>query len=273
MYYIRQYKWLIRYRKLYFLTKTKAYSPKPLDSTKNEITKPSESPSSNQEFISPLYTQKPGMFAKPGVLFKDDKTSRFRTYKLYFFSFVSFIVIVSMIKIIPPGHVGIVVRKDGKVDQFNNKGRLALFHIPFIEKPIAFRITPIRKKIIRTCETSDGKKVEVVIFLTLAAKVPFSSHIYSIYGVNFTNGFVEKELNFDIDQVIKKFKMDDLILSPDIIENLEHKKGNIYTINSSIDKANEELIERFNDAGTFNKILVSDVNISYRRPDLATDPY
>ncbi|XP_953198.1 prohibitin-like protein, putative [Theileria annulata] len=261
MYYIRQYKWFIRYRNVFFSTKNKLSGVKQLDSQKNDLTSSNELPS--QEFISPLYTQKTGMFAKPGVPFSEDKAGRFRTYKLYLFSFVSFIVIVSMIKIIPPGHVGIVVRKDGNVDQFNNKGRLALFHIPFIEKPIAFRITPIRKKIIRKCETSDGKSVEVVVFLTLTAKIPFSSHIYSIYGVNYSNGFVEKELNFDIDQVIKKFKMDDLILNPDVIENLEHKKGNIYSVNSSIEKANKEMIERFEDAGSFNKIIVSDVVSPY----------
>ncbi|UKJ89776.2 prohibitin-like protein [Theileria orientalis] len=217
---------------------------------------------SKQEYISPLYTQNTGMFTKPGVTFWKDKSARFTLFKLYIFSIVTFIASMSMIKVVPDGHVGLVTRKSGKIDQFNNKGRLAIFYIPFVDKAVSFRITPIRKKIIRKCLTSDSKEIEVVIFLTVTAKEAFASHIYSIFGPNFSNTFVEKELNFDIDQVIKKYKMEDLVLTPEKLENIEnlHKEdGGIYSINSTIERANNDLIERFNDAGSFNKIDISDV--------------
>ncbi|UKK02771.2 prohibitin-like protein [Theileria orientalis] len=217
---------------------------------------------SKHEYLSPLYTQKTGMFTKPGVTFWNDKTAKFTLFKFYIFSILTFIASMSMIKVVPDGHVGIVTRKNGKIDQFNNNGRLAIFYIPFVDKAVSFRVTPIRKKIIRKCLTSDSKQVEVVIFLTVSAREAFASHIYSIYGVNFSNAFVEKELNFDIDQVIKNYKMEELVLTPESLENFESLKkedGCIYSIDSSIERANNELIERFQDAGSFNKIDISDV--------------
>nr|PVC49791.1 prohibitin-like protein [Theileria orientalis] len=217
---------------------------------------------SNIEYISPLYTQKIGMFTKPGVTFWNDKSAKYTLFKFYILSIVTFIAAMGMIKVVPDGHVGLVTRKSGKIDQFNNKGRLAIFHIPFVDKAVSFRVTPIRKKIIRKCLTSDSKQVEVVIYLTVTAREAFASHIYSIFGVNYSNDFVDKELNYDIDQVIKNYKMEELVITPERLENIEslHKEaGGIYSIDSSIERANNDLIERFQDAGSFNKIDVSDV--------------
>lgn len=109
------------------------------------------------------------MFLEPGILFKDHKRRRFLTFRLYLFSVVSLTVIFMMIKIVPPGYVGLIVRRDGRIDQFNNKGRLAMLYIPFLEVPVAFRTTPIRKKIVERFVTKDGQEVEVcgIVFLCM----------------------------------------------------------------------------------------------------------
>lgn len=208
-----------------------------------------------------LSDKRTGLFLQPGVLFQDHPNKNYLIAKIYFFSLVFLITSLSMIKVVPPGYVGIIVRRNGEIDQFNNEGRMALFRIPFMDKPVAFRITPTRKKIIRKCATFDSKTVEVIIFLTLTAKLAFASHIYSVYGTNYTKGFVEKELYFDIDQVVKKYKLDDLVISSDVVEEMYSTDGDLYaTVRyNSMESANEEIIERFQDAGAFNKIAVSDV--------------
>ncbi|AFZ81357.1 prohibitin-like protein, putative [Theileria equi strain WA] len=226
--------------------------------------------SENEDLLGPLHTQKPGLFIQPGILFQDYPNKNYLIAKIYLFSLIFLITSFSAIKIVPPGYVGIIVRRNGEMDQFNNEGRMALFRIPFMDKPVAFRITPIRKKIVRKCLTSDSKTVEVVIFLTFTAKLAFATHIYSIYGTNYTKGFVEKELCFDIDQVVKKYNLDDLVAGVDIVEEMYSTNSDIHATvtHSSMESANEEIIERFQDAGAFNKIIVSDVNISYRNPDI-----
>lgn len=208
--------------------------------------------------LSPLYTQRVGMFLEPGVLFKDHKRRRFLTFKLYLFSVVSLTVIFMMIKIVPPGYVGLVVRKDGTIDQFNNKGRLALFYIPFLETPVAFRTTPIRKKILQKFTTRDKQEIEVVIFLDLQAKLAYASQIYQVYGINYSKEFVEKELLFDVEQVVQKFNKADLLIQSDKIEHLFDQNGQrVASLQGH--KATEEIVERFTDAGAFNRIVVSNV--------------
>ncbi|GBE61486.1 prohibitin family protein [Babesia ovata] len=208
--------------------------------------------------LSPLYTQRVGMFLEPGVLFKDHHRKRFLTFRLYFFSIVSLTVILGMIKIVPPGYVGLIVRRDGSIDQFNNEKRLALFYVPFMETPVAFRTTPIRKKIIEKFTTKDGKQVEAVIFLDLQAKLAYASHVYAVFGVNFSKSFVEKELLFDVEQVVKRFNRDELLVQSDEVERLFASNGQrVATLKSH--GATAELVERFQDAGAFHKIVVSNI--------------
>ncbi|EDO06387.2 SPFH domain / Band 7 family protein [Babesia bovis T2Bo] len=215
--------------------------------------------------LSPLQTQKLGMFLEPGILFKDHKRRKIIIFKLYFFSILSVTIILTMIKIVPPGYVGMIVRRDGTIDQFNNEGRISLFYIPFLEVPVAFRVTPIRKKIMEKFTTKDGQQVEVVIFFDLQAKLAFASHIYTIYGVNYSKEFVEKELMFDVEQVVKKFDKSELLIQSDEVERLfSREKKHIATLKTH--KATEEIIERFEDAGAFNKIIVSKINVSFRDP-------
>ncbi|GIX64318.1 prohibitin family protein, putative [Babesia caballi] len=217
--------------------------------------------------LSPLHTQRVGMFLEPGVLFKEHRRRRFLTFRLYFFSLLSLTVILAMIKIVPPGYVGLIVRRDGNIDQFNNEGRLALFYIPFLEVPVAFRTTPIRKKIVQTFTTRDGKQVEAVIFCDLQAKLAFASHIYTIFGNNFSKEFVEKELVFDVEQVVKKFDRADLLIQTDEVERLFSADGRRVAVLKAHD-ATEEIVERFQDAGAFNKITVSNISVSFRDPSL-----
>ncbi|CDR95309.1 hypothetical protein, conserved [Babesia bigemina] len=220
--------------------------------------------------LSPLHTQRVGMFVEPGVLFKEHHRRRFLTFRLYFFSIVSLTVILGMIKIVPPGYVGLIVRRDGSIDQFNNEGRIALFYVPFLETPVALRTTPIRKKIIERFTTKDGKQVEAVIFLDLQAKLAYASHVYAVFGVNFSKGFVEKELLFDIEQVVKKFNREELLVQSDEVERLFASNGQrVATLKSH--GATEEIVERFQDAGAFHKILVNNINVSFRDPSLVPE--
>ncbi|GFE54734.1 prohibitin family protein [Babesia ovis] len=207
------------------------------------------------------------MFLEPGVLFKDHKRKRIIIFKLYFFSLLSLTVIFAMIKVVPPGYVGLIVRRNGDIDQFNNQKRLSLFYIPFLEVPVAFRVTPIRKKIVQCFNTRDGQQVEAIIFLDLQAKVAFASHIYSIFGANYSKEFVEKELVFDVEQVVKQFDKNELLIHSDEIERLFNENGqHIATLKSH--KATDEIIERFQDAGAFNKIEVTNINVSFRDPTM-----
>lgn len=210
------------------------------------------------------------MFLEPGILFKDHKRRRFLTFRLYLFSVVSLTVIFMMIKIVPPGYVGLIVRRDGRIDQFNNKGRLAMLYIPFLEVPVAFRTTPIRKKIVERFVTKDGQEVEAVIFFDLQAKLAYASQIYTIYGTNFSKEFVEKELVFDVEQVVKKYNRADLLVQSDDIEHLiEHNGRQVATLKNH--EATSEIVERFNDAGAFNKIMISNISVSFRDPSLVPE--
>ncbi|ORM40673.1 uncharacterized protein BXIN_2288 [Babesia sp. Xinjiang] len=220
--------------------------------------------------LSPIYTQRVGMFLEPGILFKEHRRRHIITFRLYFLSIVSLTVIFAMIKIVPPGYVGLIVRRDGQIDQFNNEGRIALFYVPFLEVPVAFRTTPIRKKIVEKFTTKDGHQVEAVVFFDVQAKLAYASHIYSVFGTNFSKSFVEKELMFDVEQVVKRFDKADLLVQSDEIERLFSGAGqHIATLKTH--KATEEIIERFQDAGAFHKITVSNVNVSFRDPSLLPD--
>lgn len=97
--------------------------------------------------------------------------------------------------------------------------------------------------------------MQAVIFFDLQAKLAYASQIYTIYGTNFSKEFVEKELVFDVEQVVKKYNRADLLVQSDDIEHLiEHNGRQVATLKNH--EATSEIVERFNDAGAFNKIMI-----------------
>ncbi|CCF73932.1 hypothetical protein BMR1_02g03915 [Babesia microti strain RI] len=211
-----------------------------------------------------------GLFVKPSKPFKILRHRWFIYLKLYTLPFLFVLFLGNCVTIIPPGYVGILDNIDGTIDPYISEGKMVLIHFPYYERGVTFRISPIRRKIINTFTTNDGKQIEAVVFCTLQAKAAYAAEIYILFGSHFSKSFAEREMEFDLARVIEKYKYEDFFdENPDTVAEYSQnilQPDKLVLQKTRLDQIREEIFERFDDAGKFHKIDVSNVTLSFRDP-------
>lgn len=129
------------------------------------------------------------------------------------------------------------------------EGELFLLN-PLACKAILFRVDPVKKKLLTTNKTKDGREVEVFLHICLKPKLAFIPEIFSHFGKNYSREFLETEVGVDIEAPISSRTFDELVGPP-----------------PAGDSAREEIINRIETAAAFYKLIVLDTKIIIRDPN------
>lgn len=119
------------------------------------------------------------------------------------------------------------------------------FYNPLKSHPKHLRVIPVKKRLVKEFITRDKKNVEVVVVLRSQPKIAYAIDIYRAFGNDYSRGFLEKEVSFDIQEVLKDYNYEQLVntesVSDEIIRDLE---------------------VRVNEAAAFHHLTISDM-VSY----------
>lgn len=122
--------------------------------------------------------------------------------------------------------------------------------LPYFQKPVTVRVLPAYKKMSRILTTKDGKEVEVAVKVRLQPKVAFVPEIYLRFGREFGRAFLHQELSIDLQSVVK-----------------EHTYAELISNDEKTDKIVDDIVERFQDAAAFHKVIITEVSVVFRNPD------
>ncbi|EAA22373.1 hypothetical protein [Plasmodium yoelii yoelii] len=184
---------------------------------------------------------------------------KFKSGKSCFLGITCFIISLFFyctLQKVPEGYICLLEnKKDKTVLPYIYDDLMTFFFNPIKYNVIFIRIIPIHKKYTNIYETYDKKKVQVKLKIKLKPKIPFIREIYSSFGVNYSTNFIKKELDIDIKNVIKNYKLDSFIISN------KNKSDSINEI--SPDDIIDEIVDRFYDTSIFHKIVILDVLLSF----------
>ncbi|CDO62811.1 prohibitin-like protein, putative [Plasmodium reichenowi] len=160
------------------------------------------------------------------------------------------------LKKVPEGYVCLVQNKyDGKVIPYIYDDLMTFFFNPLKYKVIHMRIIPIQRKYTNVYETLDKQKIKVKLEVKMKPKIPFIIDIYSTFGINYSTSYIEKEMNFDLKNVIKYYNLNTL---------LENNQS-VHDDNATVDDAIDQIMDRFYDSSIFHKIILMDVTILFEK--------
>ncbi|ETW20308.1 hypothetical protein C923_00875 [Plasmodium falciparum UGT5.1] len=160
------------------------------------------------------------------------------------------------LKKVPEGYVCLVQNKyDGKVIPYIYDDLMTFFFNPLKYKVIHMRIIPIQRKYTNVYETLDKQKIKVKLEVKMKPKIPFIIDIYSTFGINYSTCYIEKEMNFDLKNVIKYYNLNTL---------LENNQS-VHDDNATVDDAIDQIMDRFYDSSIFHKIILMDVTILFEK--------
>lgn len=162
------------------------------------------------------------------------------------------------LRLIPGGHVGLVVDRLGDVKPWVFESKQLVFVIPFWQKIVSMRTMPVRKRFIKEFKSKDGKDVEVRLVVSMEAKTHYLPETYTKFGKDFARGFLEREASVDCEEVMKKFTASELM-----------NDGPAY------EAACTELSLRLNDAAAFHKLRIArgETSIVFVDPELDDDDF
>ncbi|SBS81235.1 prohibitin-like protein, putative [Plasmodium ovale curtisi] len=162
-------------------------------------------------------------------------------------------------KKVPEGYICLVQNKnDLSVLPYIYDDLMTFFFNPLKYKIILMRIIPIQKKYLNVYETRDKKKIKVKLEVKMKPKIPFIIDIYSSFGINYSSNYIEREMNFDIKNVVKNYNFDTLL-------NGKEESRNFHEITA--DDVVDQIMDRFFDCSVFHKIVLLDVSIVFSRVD------
>lgn len=160
------------------------------------------------------------------------------------------------LKKVPEGYVCLVQNKyDGKVIPYIYDDLMTFFFNPLKYKVIHMRIIPVQRKYTNVYETLDKQKIKVKLEVKMKPKIPFIIDIYSTFGINYSTCYIEKEMNFDLKNVIKYYNLNTL---------LENNQS-VHDDNATVDDAIDQIMDRFYDSSIFHKIILMDVTILFEK--------
>jgi hypothetical protein len=162
------------------------------------------------------------------------------------------------LKLIPGGHVGLVVDRLGNVQPWVFESKQLVVIVPFWQRIVSMRTMPVRKRFIKEFETADGKQVEVRLVVSMEAKMHYLPETYIKFGKDFSRAFLEREASIDCEEVCKKYAAADLI-----------NDGPLY------DQACTEIALRLDDAAAFHKLKIvkGETSIVFVDPNMDEDDF
>eukprot|EP00929_Paragymnodinium_shiwhaense_P116012 TRINITY_DN85247_c0_g1_i1.p1 TRINITY_DN85247_c0_g1~~TRINITY_DN85247_c0_g1_i1.p1 ORF type:complete len:207 (+),score=40.14 TRINITY_DN85247_c0_g1_i1:172-792(+) len=168
-----------------------------------------------------------------------------------------FSLALTSMKRIVPGHVGLIEDMNGNLRPYVYDDSQLVLAIPIWQKCINMRMIPVKKRLIKEYKTKDGKDVEVRVVCRLQPKVHWVPEIYYKFGKDYGRGFLEKEATCDIEEVVKKYNLADLVSdNEDLVEGIA-----------------KEIEDRISDACAFHKIKIAkeDTSIVFLDPEADFD--
>jgi hypothetical protein len=162
------------------------------------------------------------------------------------------------LRLIPGGHVGLVVDRLGNVQPWVFESKQLVFVVPFWQTIVSMRTMPVRKRFIKEFDSKDGKPVEVRLVVSVEARTHYLPETYMKFGKDFARSFLEREASIDCEEVMKKYTADELL-----------KDGPAY------EEACTELALRLDDAAAFHKlkIIKGETSIVFVNPDAEEDEF
>ena len=162
------------------------------------------------------------------------------------------------LRLIPGGHVGLVVDRMGKVEPYVFESKQLVMIIPFWQTIVSMRTMPVRKRFIKEFTTKDNQQVEIRLVVSMEAKMHYLPETFTKFGKDFSRSFLEREASIDCEEVIKKFNAKDLLVD-----------GTKY------EEACTELATRLDDAAAFHKLKIvkGETSIVFVDPNLDEDEF
>ena len=162
------------------------------------------------------------------------------------------------LRLIPGGHVGLVVDRLGNVQPWVFESKQLVFVVPFWQQIVSMRTMPVRKRFIKEFTSKDSKDVEVRLVVSVEARTHYLPETYKKFGKDFARSFLEREASIDCEEVIKKYTAAELL-----------NDGPAY------EAACMELALRLDDAAAFHKlkIIKGETSIVFVDPNVDEDEF
>ena len=162
------------------------------------------------------------------------------------------------LRLIPGGHVGLVVDRLGNVQPWVFESKQLVFVVPFWQSIVSMRTMPVRKRFIKEFTTKDGRPIEVRLVVSVEAKTHYLPETFMKFGKDFARSFLEREASIDCEEICKNFTAAELM-----------NDGPAY------EAACTELALRLDDAAAFHKlkILKGETSIVFVDPEAEEDDF
>jgi hypothetical protein len=162
------------------------------------------------------------------------------------------------LRLIPGGHVGLVVDRLGNVQPWVFESKQLVFVVPFWQSIVSMRTMPVRKRFIKEFQSKDGRSVEVRLVISIEAKTHYLPETYVKFGKDFARSFLEREASIDCEEVMKKYSAAELL-----------QDGPAYEV------ACTELAMRLEDAAAFHKLKIvkGETSIVFVDPNAEEDEF
>ena len=162
------------------------------------------------------------------------------------------------LRLIPGGHVGLVVDRLGNVQPWVFESKQLVFVVPFWQRIVSMRTMPVRKRFIKEFKSKDGRDVEVRLVVSVEARTHYLPETYMKFGKDFSRSFLEREASIDCEEVVKKYTAEELL-----------NDGPPY------EDACTELALRLDDAAAFHKLKIvkGDTSIVFVDPNEEEDEF
>ena len=162
------------------------------------------------------------------------------------------------LRLIPGGHVGLVVDRRGHVQPFVFESKQLVMIVPFWQRIVSMRTMPVRKRFIKEFVSKDGISVEVRLVISMEAKMHCLPETYQKFGKDFARSFLEREASIDCEEVVKRFSAAELLVD-----------GPAY------EQACSEIAARLEDAAAFHKLKIvrGETSIVFVDPELDEDEF
>lgn len=195
-----------------------------------------------------------------------------KNLRLFGICFFTSVFCYATLKKVPEGYVCIIEnKKDESVSPYIYDDKMTFFYNPLKYKVILMRTIPVQKKYANIYETLDKKKIRVLLEVKMKPKIPFIIEIYKSFGSNYSNSYIEREMNLDIKNTVNQFnyetffqtESDEYAGDTEKIKNV--KKENEMVNGITADDIVDHMIERFYDCSIFHKIHILDVSILFQK--------
>ena len=162
------------------------------------------------------------------------------------------------LKLIPGGHVGLVVDRLGNVQPWVFESKQLVVIFPFWQKLVSMRTMPVRKRFIKEFTTKDAHQVEVRLVVSMEAKTHYLPETYMKFGKDFSRAFLEREATVDCEEVCKRYTWAELM-----------NDGPAY------EEACMDLALRLDDAAAFHKLKIvkGETSIVFVDPNADEDEF